>query len=402
MPDFYQTGVVTTLHRYPPTDIERMEAALKRFGRTNPLALLLPCLYRELKGEAMPRIVEELKRVKYLKQIVISLGQATVEEYQHAREFFAGLPQEKVLLWNNGPRVCALYDLLRRNGIQIGEDGKGRAVWIAIGYILADEKAQAIALHDCDITTYNRELLARLAFPVCNPNLGYDYSKAYYARIAGQFHGRVTRLFVQPMIRTLQKLVGLHPFLTFLDSFRYPLAGEFALTTDLARVIRVPSDWGLEIGLLGEVFRNCAQRRICEVDVCETYDHKHQALSAEDPQTGLLRMAIDIAKTLFRTLASEGILFSEAFVRTLTVAYVRNAEDSIKKYNDDASINGLAFDRHAEGTAVDAFAKAIAVAGKSVLDDPMGAPQIPNWSRVTSAVPELFDLLKAAVAEDAK
>ncbi len=402
MPDFYQTGVVTTLHRYPPTNIERMEAELKRFGRTMPIALLLPCLYRELKGAALPRIVEELKRVKYLKQIVISLGQATAEEYRHAREFFAPLPQEKVLVWNNGPRVNALYEILRQNGIQIGEDGKGRAVWIAIGYILADEKAQAIALHDCDIVTYDRELLARLAYPVCSPNLGYEYAKAYYARVAGQFHGRVTRLFVQPVIRTLQKLAGLHPFLVFLDSFRYPLAGEFAMTTDLARVIRVPSDWGLEIGLLGEVYRNCAQRRICEVDVCETYDHKHQSLSAEDPSTGLLRMAVDIAKALFRTLASEGILFSEAFVRTLTAAYVKNAQDSIKKYNDDASINGLTFDRHAEGTAVEAFAKAIAIAGKSVLDDPTGTPQIPNWSRVTSAVPEFLDMLKAAVAEDSK
>lgn len=298
--------------------------------------------------------------------------------------------------------MSALYEVLRQNGIQIGEDGKGRAVWIAMGYILADEKAQAIALHDCDILTYSRELLARLVYPVCSPNLGYEYAKAYYARVAGQFHGRVTRLFVQPVIRTLQKLVGLHPFLAFLDSFRYPLAGEFAMTTDLARVIRVPSDWGLEIGLLGEVFRNCAPRRVCEVDVCETYDHKHQPLIPEDPTAGLLRMAVDIAKTLFRTLASEGILFSEAFVRTLTVAYVRHAQDSIKKYNDDASINGLAFDRHAEGTAVEAFARAIAIAGKSVLEDRMGAPQITNWSRVTSAVPDFFDMLKAAVLEDSR
>ncbi len=402
MPDFYQTGVVSTLHRYPPTDIERLEGELKKFGRTIPLALLLPCLYRELNGEALPRIVEELKRVKYLEQIVISLGQATYEEYLQAREFFASLPQEKVLLWNNGPRVSALYETLRQNGIQIGEDGKGRAVWIAIGYILADEKAQAIALHDCDIITYNRELLARLAYPVCNPNMGYEYAKAYYARVTDRFHGRVTRLFVHPMIRTLQKIVGAHPFLSFLDSFRYPLAGEFSLTTDLARIIRVPSDWGLEMGLLGEVYRNCATRRICEVDVCQSYDHKHQPLSPDDPTTGLKRMAIDIAKTLFRTLAAEGIMVSEGFLRTLTVAYVRMAQDTIKKYNDDAAINGLQFDRHTEGTAVEAFAKAITVAGKAVLEDPMGVPQIPNWSRVTSAVPDVFDLLKQAVAEDSK
>jgi glucosyl-3-phosphoglycerate synthase len=402
MADFYQTGVITTLHRFPPTNIDRTEAELKRHARTNPVALLLPCLYSELQGEALPRIVEELKRVRYLKQIVISLGRATEEEFKHARAFFSALPQEKALVWNNGPRITAVYEQLTRNGIHIGESGKGRDVWIGIGFILADEKAQAVVLHDCDIVTYHREMLARLCYPVSSPNLAYEYAKGYYARINGQFFGRVTRLFVHPLIRTLQKVVGYHPFLVFLDSFRYPLAGEFAMTTDLARVIRVPSDWGLEIGLLGEVFRNCATRRVCEVDLCETYEHKHKPLSQEDPQAGLMRMAVDIAKTLFRTLAAEGVVLSEGFLRSLVASYVRMAQDTVKKYNDDAAINGLQFDRHAEGTAVEAFAKAIGIAGRAVLEDPMGAPQISNWSRVTSAVPEVFDLIKQAVAEDSK
>ena len=31
-----------------------------------------------------------------------------------------------------------------------------------MGYVLARGEAKSIALHDCDITTYNQELLARL------------------------------------------------------------------------------------------------------------------------------------------------------------------------------------------------------------------------------------------------
>ena len=30
-----------------------------------------------------------------------------------------------------------------------------------------------IAVHDCDIVSYSRELLARLCYPTANPNLGY-------------------------------------------------------------------------------------------------------------------------------------------------------------------------------------------------------------------------------------
>ena len=40
-----------------------------------------------------------------------------------------------------------------------------------MGYVLARDEARSIALHDCDILTYDRELLARLVYPVANPLL---------------------------------------------------------------------------------------------------------------------------------------------------------------------------------------------------------------------------------------
>lgn len=403
MSDFYQTGVISTLHRLvsPEVDrVERLEAALKRYGRTLPVGLLLPCLYSELDTPAMPAILEELKKVKYLREIVVALGRADRSEFERAREFFSGLPTEKRILWIESPRIEPLFRELEDQGIPTGSPGKGRSVWISLGYLIANEKSKVIALHDCDILTYGRELLARLCYPVSNPTLGYEYAKGYYARYSDQFHGRVTRLFLTPLVRTLLKLVGYQPYLVFLDSFRYPLAGEFALTADLARNVRIPSDWGLEVGFLGEVFRNCNIRHVCEVDLCDRYDHKHQSLSAEDPQSGLMRMAIDITKSLLRTLAAEGIILSEGFLRTVQIAYLRMAQDTIKKFSDDAAINGLTFDRHAESSAVEAYAKAIDIAGKAVLDDPLGNAYIPNWNRVTSAIPDFLDRLRSAVEAD--
>lgn len=401
MGDFYQTGVISTLHRLGPTDIDRLEKELKKCSRQNPLALVLPCLYSELQSEAMPKIIEELKKIPYIKEIVISLGPADPEEFKKAREFFAQLPQEKRIIWNAGPRVRGLYELLEANGISAGADGKGRAAWMAFGYVLASGKSQVIALHDCDILTYSRELLARLSYPVMNTSLAYEYAKGYYYRVSkNSIKGRVSRLFVTPLIRTLQKLAGYLPFLVFLDSFRYPLAGEFAMTTDLARVIRIPGDWGLEIGILSEVFRNCAIHRVCEVDICEVYDHKHQTLDPRDPNAGLMKMATDIAKSLFRRLAMEGVPIDEGFLRGARASYIRMAQDTVKKYADDAAVNGLSFDRHEEETAVDAFAKTIEIAGKETLIDPFGMPLIPTWSRVTSAIPDFLDRLLKTVEED--
>src|SRR6185436_11760298 len=161
--------------------------------------------------------------------------------------------------------------------------------------------------------------------------LPYDFCKGYYARVTDRLHGRVTRLFMSPLVRTLEDMAPGTQFLRYLDSFRYALAGEFAMDIDLARVNRIPSDWGLEVGVLAEVFRNCAVSRTCQVDLTDNYEHKHQTLSVEDATKGLARMTTDISKSLFSTLAAEGLVFSSDHFRSLEVRYVRIAQDTIAR-----------------------------------------------------------------------
>jgi glucosyl-3-phosphoglycerate synthase len=400
MSDFYQSGVITTLHRLGRPSLDRIEAELLQYSKARPVALVLPALYSEFEGPAMPKIVQELSKVKYLDEVALVLGRATEKEFRKAKEFLAPIPGDVKVIHMDGRRVQEVLSTIRRNGLDPGEDGKGRSAWIAYGYILANGRCDVIVLHDCDIVTYSREMPARLCYPIVNPNIDCVFCKGFYSRVTNKLHGRVTRLLVTPLVRSIQNLAGEHRFLKFLDSFRYPLAGEFAMTTDMARVNRIPWDWGLEVGSLAEVYRNYSPRRVCQVDIAETYEHKHQALSAEDPEKGLMKMTVDISKSIFRTLASEGVVFSEGFFKSLSVAYTRYAEDTIVKYEADAAINGLEFDRHEEAKAVEAFARAISLAAQTFMDNPMGPPLIPNWNRVTSAIPGIFDMLKKAVDED--
>jgi glucosyl-3-phosphoglycerate synthase len=202
------------------------------------------------------------------------------------------------------------------------------------------------------------------------------------------------------MLRSLERLVGPQPLLTFLDSFRYPLAGEFAMVRDLAWINRIPGDWGLEVGVLAEVYRNCALRRICQADIADAYEHKHQGLSADNPEGGLLKMCVDITKSLFRNLASEGIVLPESLLKTLRATYLQTAQEAIRRYEDDAAINGLQFDRHQERTAVETFLKGLKLATDVFLTDPLGVPMISNWSRVAHAVPDIFHRLRDAVEQD--
>jgi glucosyl-3-phosphoglycerate synthase len=365
------------------------------------MGLVLPSLYSELLSPALSKIVDELAQVKYLNQIVIGLDRATKWEYKDALNYFAKLPQNHVVLWNDGPRLKALDKKLQKLKLAPQEMGKGRNVWYCFGYILAASKVESVALHDCDIVTYTREMLARLIYPVANPDFNYQFCKGYYSRVSkDKINGRVCRLLVTPLIRSLMKIFPANDYLEYLNSYRYALSGEFSLRTEVLNDIRIPSDWGLEIGVLSEMNRNYANNRICQVDIADKYDHKHQDLSEADASKGLSKMSIDISKSIFRKLATTGLVFNNETFRSIKATYFRIALDFVETYNNDAKMNGLSFDIHAEEKAVELFAENILNAGLHFLDHPMETPFIPSWTRVNSALPELKEEILEAVKKD--
>lgn len=400
MADFHQNGVITTLHRLGAPDRPRLEAELLRFAERRPLALILPALASEMDGPALGPILEELKGAEYINEIIVTLGKAGKKEFNRAREYFQVLNRPFSIVWNDGRRVQKLLAELSEEGISIGQEGKGRSVWLALGLILARGKSRVVALHDSDILDYNREMLGRLAYPLMSTHLAYEFCKGYYARVTHAMYGRVTRLFVAPLIQALEAGVGPLPYLRFMGSFRYALAGEFAMDMELARINRIPGDWGLEVGVLGEVFRNTSTRRVCQVDLVDTYEHKHQELSSEDPTKGLAKMCTEIACTILRDLAAVGADLSKGLLRSLEVAYLRRAEDMIATYAADAAVNGLSFDRHAEGLAVETFAQGVSRAIEQFTSNPRGQSVISNWNRVMSAIPDFLDRLVEAVEAD--
>jgi len=210
----------------------------------------------------------------------------------------------------------------------------------------------------------------------------------------------VTRLFYTPLIRTLKRMLGYNPFLSYLDNFRYALSGEFAMIASLAKGIRISPTWGLEVSLLSEIYQEASVNRICQVEIAESYEHKHQELKKNRPSEGLIRMACDIAKALFRVLAQDGIVLSSAFFRTMLTAYIQETRISIEKYHALSLINGLAYDRHSEIEAVEAFVDSLKCAIPEFVDDPVGIPMMPAWVRVAAAIPDFQERLEACVESD--
>jgi glucosyl-3-phosphoglycerate synthase len=401
MADFFQNGVITTLQNVGSRSIENMESELEEFGQRHQMVLLLPALYSEFQTPAMHKIIEELKSVKYLYKIILGLDKATKEQFEEVKQLMSVLPCRVDVLWNDGPKIQELYKDLTNEGFPgLNTPGKGRNVWTMIGYGLTDKDAYAFALHDCDIVNYNKEIPARLFYPIIHPGLDFEFNKGFYSRVTSKLHGRATRLLYTPLINSLTKVYGSSRYLDYMESFRYALSGEFSFIRSLGRGIGISPTWGLEVSTLSEVYKNTSNRRICQTEIMESYEHKHQELGSAESGGGIYKMANDIAKTLFRVMAQEGVVFSEASFKTLLATYFQESRFEISKYNALSKLNGLNFDREKEIQAVMEFEKAIKEAAKEYYEDPMGIPALSPWITVRSVMPNFSDKFAKYVSED--
>jgi glucosyl-3-phosphoglycerate synthase len=418
MADFHQEGKVTSFHDLyrvfdPAEYLSSLEDRLLNYSRKTKITLLLPCHYTELENrEVLDRIIEKIRETKYLKNVVIAFnGTDEEEKFNNAKEYFSSLRTSKrkvTLVWVNGPRVQEVFNRISEKDILTGVQGKGQSVWIALGYILASRDSDVIALHDCDIVTYDRILLGRLIEPTANPHADYEFCKGYYVRISPSertMKGRVTRLFITPFVDTMTDIMnerGFHElgrFFAYHRMFKYPLSGEFSFTSRLAREINIAYDWSLEVATLSEVYQRVMDRKVAQVDLVSNYEHRHQVLSHDDDSKGLSKMTIDIAKFYLHYMRAHGFPLEDSTVDMMLHTYYSNALTFIKCYSDDAEMNGLGFDRYEEEMMAQHFRTLLWTAWEQSRG-PTEAPLIPSWNRVTYSIPDIYKHLLESVKKD--
>jgi len=405
MADFFQNGSITTLQDVSNIDLESMETELEKFSKRRNMVLLLPALYSEFETPAMKKILKELKNVKYLYKIILGLDKATEKQFEDVKKIMSNLNLKVDVLWNDGPHMKEMYKKFGDNDFRSTDiKGKGRNVWTMIGHALSDPNAYAFALHDCDIVNYTREIPARLFYPIIHPALDFEFNKGYYSRVTDKIHGRVTRLFYSPLIKALKKTYGATEYLDYMDSFRYALSGEFAFIRTLARGISISPTWGLEVSTLTEVYENTSVKRICQTEIMETYEHKHQELKNNEPEKeldgGVAKMSMDIAQTIFRIMSQRGITLSKDSLKTLRTSFFQESRKAISKYDALAKFNSLSFERKKEIEAVETFDKALKKACKEFSKDPLGVPSLSAWISVRSVLPEISEEFIKMVDKD--
>ena len=392
--DFGQIGVVPTLHDLGHRSVADLERELRLWAEKRPVALIIPCLASEIGSEALDTMVAELASAHWLTRVVVGLDQASEIDCRNARRLVDALPQRADVLWNDSEPVLRIEERLEALGLAPRSRGKGRNVWYCLGAVLAAGTEQVIAVHDADIVGYSREMVARLVYPVAHPGFGYSFAKGYYHRVTeGRFGGRVTRLLVAPLVRALRAEAGEHRYLRYLEAFRYPLAGETAMESEVAASLRIPGHWGMDIGILSDVYAECEPSGICQVSVANAYDHKHQDLSANDATAGLRRMSVDVAATIIRRVGSESLDGTSSLCDSYLVA----ARDLIRHYANDAEINGYLVDEAAEEATVEVFARSVADAVEACKANPRENELNPSWRHVLQMAPEVAPMLLDAL-----
>ncbi|MDY6990893.1 MAG: hypothetical protein SWQ30_22860 [Thermodesulfobacteriota bacterium] len=384
---------------YQLTDEADVLEKLTHLSHWRKPVLIIPALATEFtEPENRPvfqGILQQLAEATYLSNIILGLDAATEQDVTLLQEIIASIGLDNVLVqWNDGPHFSQLYELLESSGIDLSQRGKGRNVFMSFGVAMA-LSATCVGLLDADVRTFRRPQLDRLFYPVLAFN--YQFAKAYYARSDGKrFFGRVKRLLVDPILIALKRKftdTGEDKMLRIIDFlllFNYQLSGEVVIDIELLSRMKYSLNWGVEILTLIEAYRKANQ--IAQVEFARGYfDHKHQKISASDGEKGLHKMSTDIISTLLNALiVEEGLEVSSHFFRDLALTYQSVGEELIKKYAENAKVNGLLYDRDREETFVnDVITDAIMNVGE-LLDVPQNISGM--FLRYTAMNPEFEEL----------
>jgi len=172
--------------------------------------------------------------------------------------------------------------------------GKGDAMWRALSVLEGD----LVCYVDADTEAFSARFVCGLLGPlVCEQDV--SFVKAHYRRPFVQDGvslteggGRVNHLMARP---------ALELFYPELAPFRQPLAGEVAARRELLQRVPFVTGYGVEIGMLIDVWREVGLEGMAQVDLDE-HRNRHQPLSALTP------MAVEVLATIARRLEREGRL----------------------------------------------------------------------------------------------
>lgn len=262
-----------TFHADEFSDLKELMALKEKKGYT--LSLALPALNEEPTIGKVIRTIKHalMDRVPLFDEIVVVDSNSTDRTRQIAE--------------HAGVQVHIHQEILPELGRRTG---KGEALWKS----LLVTKGDIIAWIDTDIVNIHPRFVYGIVGPLLlHPEI--QMVKGFYRRplkvgdkVQAGGGGRVTELTARPLLNL---------FYPELSGIVQPLSGEYAGRRESLESAVFFSGYGVEIGLLIDIFERYGLRSIAQVDLLERL-HRNQGLEA------LSKMSFEIAQTILRKLES--------------------------------------------------------------------------------------------------
>ncbi len=284
-----------TFHANEFEDLKQLMALKKKEGAK--ISLALPALNEE---KTIGKLISTIKKalmdeVPLLDEIVLIDSDSTDQTRQIAES--QGIP------------VHIHQELLPELGAR---PGKGEALWKS----LLVTKGDIIAWIDTDIINIHPRFVYGIIGPLLlNHNI--KLVKGFYRRplrVGGKTQagggGRVTELAARPLLNL---------FYPELSGIVQPLSGEYAVRREAIEKVAFFSGYGVETGLLIDVFEQFGLRSIAQVDLLERI-HRNQDLEA------LSKMSFAIIQTVLRKIENR---YERAIVENVnkTMKLIRHSRE---------------------------------------------------------------------------
>lgn len=283
------------IRQFHHSDFYPVEPVLERKReRGITISLVLPALNE---ASTIGSIISKSKRdlidnAPFLDEIVVMNGRSTDETSRIALD--AG---------------AVVFDVEKICEDERAPEGKGASLWKS----LFVTKGDIVVCIDADITNFHSRFIYGLAAPlILEPDI--SFVKAWYkrplvhnGRVAEDSGGRVTEILVRPM------LSAFYPELAMLFQ---PLAGEYAFRRGLIEGIPFSSGYGVEIGMILEIYKMMGISCFAQVDMGIRY---HRNRDIKD----LGKMAFGIVQTIFRCLQKENRLSLAEDLNTVMISPYR-------------------------------------------------------------------------------
>jgi glucosyl-3-phosphoglycerate synthase len=267
---------------------------IKTFHSSAFLSKLQLLQAKKQKGISISVVIPALNEAKTIGTIVSMIHQKMMEEIAIVDEIVVmdGFSNDSTV--KEACKAGASVYTPDSAGPKVNCSGKGVALWKSQFITSGD----ILIFIDSDIIDFDERFICGLLGPLLMYQ-EYDFVKAFYKRPlllgSGVYEnqgGRVTEILVRPLLSA---------FIPELACFNQPLAGEYAIRRSLLETLPVFSGYGVEIGLLMDIYFSQGLSRVAQVDMGQRW-HRNRTVAE------LSKMSFALLKVMISRMQKHGLV----------------------------------------------------------------------------------------------